>query len=184
MKTIKSLDQLLETLPQCSGQEYVDIARNMEIPLEDFRPYAFFASDTYTRNCIDRREGYELLLLCWEEGQETPVHCHGGEECWVYTLLGKIQEYRVEEREDGKGLRILRDEMMHEGGISYMNDNMGFHSLHNRSKGRAMTLHLYMNPIDRCRVYDESKGKFEYTELEYHSENGEPVSDELTLASL
>ena len=51
--------------------------------------------------------------------------------------------------------------------ISYMHDNMGFHSLHNRSTQRGMTLHLYMNPIDTCRIYDEEKGRFIRKEMSY-----------------
>lgn len=184
MKSITSLKQLVETLPECSGKQYVELAHDMQIPIEDFEPYAFWSKETYTRNCIDRGEGYELILLCWEKGKDTPIHCHGGEECWVYDLKGEIEEKRYDfSDEEESSLEVTKVERMKAGSISYMNDNMGFHKLINVSDGRAMTLHLYMNPIDRCRVYDEDKGEFEYAELEYHTFKGEPVAEGIALSA-
>jgi len=173
LDTITSLKQLREALPHCSGQEYVKIADQMEIPVSDFEPFAFFNEEHYTRNCIDRTDDYELLLLCWEPGQVTPIHGHGGEECWVYDLQGTILEKRQEWNEKAQEIEVIDTTVMSEGQISYMNDHMGFHSLHNTGEDRAMTLHLYMNPIDRCDIYDSEKNDFETRELHYYTHQGE-----------
>lgn len=183
LKSISSLKQLVNTLPHCSGHQYVEIAGKMEIPLEDFEPFAFWNNETYTRNCIDRGEGYELILLCWEKGTDTPIHCHGGEECWVYGLKGEILEKRFDFSGDEQNIEVTKVERMKTDSISYMNDNMGFHKLINVGDGRAMTLHLYMNPIDRCRVYDEDKEEFKYAELAYHTFKGEPISEDIALSA-
>lgn len=169
---------MLEVLPHCNGQEYVDIAANMNIPTADFEAYANWSEEHYTRNCIDRTEKYELILLCWEPGQVTPIHCHAGEECWVYTLQGKLEEERYDIDDETCQLKQTGHEKMRETQISYMNDNMGFHRLINNDQQRSMTLHLYMNPIDRCRVYDEDKGEFVETDLEYDTFKGKPVEQD------
>mgnify|MGYP006268095179 CR=1 FL=1 len=181
LKRIESLSDLLEILPRCSGTDFVKIADDMQIPAEELAEYAFWSDERYTRNCIDRRDHYELILLCWEEAQETPVHCHAGEECWVYTLQGNLKEERFDEGENG-GLIHLQTEQMKAGELSYMNDNMGFHSLKKVGQGRAMTLHLYMNPIDRCRIYDQDKQCFEVKEMSYDSFRGKPTEEFLALA--
>ena len=174
-KPIDSIEELVKILPSCNAKDFVDLASRLNIPKEAFEPYATWSKEKYTRNCIDRGEGYELLLLCWEEGLETPIHCHGGEECWVLMVEGTIKETRV--KEQNESLIVENKETLEEGGISYMNDSMGFHSLQNLKQGRSMSLHLYMNPIDQCRVYDEDKEDFVVKDLQYDTYKGEPVTE-------
>lgn len=165
---ITSLQELIEELPKCSGSDYVRIAKNMQIPVSDFDECQSWDKESYTRNCLSRTDEYELILLCWEPCQKTPVHGHGGEECWVYMVDGLIRERHFsEEVEGGSPLPSGKSEIMRPGQLSYMNDMMGFHTLENIHSGRSMSLHLYMNPIDRCRVFDKDKKKFVVKEMEY-----------------
>lgn len=166
---ITSLNKLLEVLPTCDGQDYFDLAKNLSIPIKDLLPYAFWSKDNYTRNCVTRTDDFELLLLCWEKGQETDIHCHNGEECWVYLAKGKLREKRfVEENHE---LKLIADVKMTQARLSYMNDDLGYHSLHNLNEGKSMSLHLYVGPIDKCSVYKEEKNKFVFKELHYHSKD-------------
>ncbi|MBZ9626711.1 cysteine dioxygenase family protein [Psychroflexus sp. CAK57W] len=168
-ENITSLNKLLEILPSCEGQDYFDIARNLSIPDEDLLPYAFWSEESYTRNCVLRTDDFELLLLCWEQDQDTPIHCHNGEECWVYLANGKLQEKRYVEENDE--LKLIADVKMTQDRLSYMNDDLGYHSLQNINEGKSMSLHLYVGPIDECSIYDEDKNKFIFKELDYYSEN-------------
>ena len=145
----------------------------MDLPIGDFRRYSFWKDKCYTRNCIVKTEGYELLLLCWEEGQSTAIHCHGGEECWVYTLKGMMEERRYEDKDE---LVEIDHEIMAERSISYMNDQLGFHSLRNIAKGRSITLHLYAAPVESCGVYDQKSRTFVQKKLSYSSLNGIPLN--------
>lgn len=166
---ISSLDELLKALPNCSGKDYVDIVHGMTLKPSEFAKYIFWNKNFYTRNCIVRTEEYELLLLCWEKGQVTPIHCHGGQECWVYMLQGSIEEHRYEEKDGSTELEVVQTTQLNEGKFSYMNDDMGLHSLRNTHPGQAMSLHLYMNPIDECSIYDPATGTKTYRKLQYHS---------------
>jgi len=169
---ITSLKELLEVLPECSGKDYVGLINRIELDKMDFSPYQFWSIDHYTRNCIVRTERYELILLCWEEGQETPIHCHAGEECWVYLLEGEMKEFRYE-NEENTNIPLPIDEMVFkEGRFSYMNDKMGYHSLKNTHLGKSMSLHLYMNPIDTCQVYDDEAKAFDWKISSYYSKDG------------
>lgn len=173
---INSLQQLLEALPHCSGKQYVDIVDGMELDVAEFKPYSFWNEQFYTRNCIARSDKYELILLCWEPGQITPIHCHGGQECWVYMVQGCIGETRYDLDEATQKLTESKYMELGEGKFSYMNDDMGLHSLKNLSDGRSMSLHLYMNPIDECRIYDDATGDINYRKLQYHSIEGNYLS--------
>lgn len=172
---ISSLQELLEVLPQCSGKDYVDIVKGMTLKPSEFADYIFWNKNFYTRNCIARNNDYELLLLCWEQGQITPIHCHGGQECWVYMLQGSIEEKRYEEKQGSTELEVVQTTQMSEGKFSYMNDDMGLHSLRNTHPGQAMSLHLYMNPIDECSIYDPATRERENRKLQYHTFKGQPM---------
>ena len=176
MHTLTSLEELLEVLPTCSGTEFIHLATQLDLDAEDFESYAFWDPNGYTRNCISRNEEYELLLLCWQEGDVTPIHDHNGEECWVYALRGELEEIRYQDApESSSGIIESERLVMREGTVAYMHDTMGYHSLHNRTKGRAMTLHLYMKPIDSCKVFDEGEAKFIRKELQYTSKEGQQL---------
>jgi cysteine dioxygenase len=47
-----------------------------------------------------------------------------------------------------------------------MTDEMGFHLIKNKSKQKAMTLHVYAGPIDACEIYCNEEDKFKITEME------------------
>ena len=139
---ITSLKAFLNIMEDAPKKDYTALAKRLEIPIEAYLPYMYWDKESYTRNCIVRTEQYELILLCWEPGQETPIHCHGGEECWVKILKGTIKEKRYRDDEDSEELIKQGTVVQEAPGLSYMNDEMGFHSLHNQSEGRALSLHL------------------------------------------
>ncbi len=170
MDTIDSVEELVKVLSKSEAKEFVKISERLKLEAADFKEFATWSGEAYTRNCISRDDHYELLLLCWEPHQITPIHCHNGEECWVLGLEGEFEEVRFDEKSPDQGELIeISREHLSEGGISYMNDNMGFHHIENLSAKRGMTLHLYMDPIDSCRVYDEDSKSFIRKKLSYDS---------------
>ena len=170
---ISSLEELIDLLDNSTKQEYKALGKRINVPLADFEPFMYYEPDAYTRNCIKRTEDYELLLLCWEEGQATPIHCHNNQECWVHVLKGSLHEIRYQG--DAPKLEVEQELDLLQEGISYMNDEMGYHSLANVADGKSITLHLYMDPIDECNIYDEESKEFELKELVYHTYEGEMV---------
>ena len=168
LQNINSLSDLLSILPKCKNKDFKRIVSYLQISESDLAEFATWDSTSYTRNCIDRTDDYELLLLCWEEGQVTDIHCHGGEECWVYLAKGKLHEKRFNYNDE---LSFKNELIMEKEGLSYMNDELGYHSLHNIAKGRSMSLHLYVGPIDECTIYDEDEEDFVVKSLSYDTEN-------------
>jgi predicted metal-dependent enzyme (double-stranded beta helix superfamily) len=43
---------------------------------DDWRQYALFCPVKYSRNLIEFNENFELIILCWLAGQESPIHNH------------------------------------------------------------------------------------------------------------
>jgi cysteine dioxygenase len=173
MSTITTIDQLIECFDEAEPSEQVGVLKRIAIPKSHFEEYATWEKGGYTRNCIARRDGFEFILLCWNSGAATPIHGHGGEDCWVYQVAGSVRERRYVEVESG--FDVTNEAVLEEGKITYMHDRMGYHTIENNSEKGAMTLHVYANPIDRCKVYNEEEGCFEVKEMEYDTIEGKEL---------
>jgi cysteine dioxygenase len=162
----QSLNELVAALSEEERTTYNDIIHSIKIPRSAFEYCSSWSSKCYTRNCIVENEKFELILLCWEEGQKTPIHDHGGEECWVKVIQGEFKETIYKMDEAGE-LKTVKSTISKTGDISYMIDFMGYHRLENQSGTRGMSLHLYAKPIRTCRIFDENSRKFVPKDLDY-----------------
>lgn len=166
--TTHTVNDLVTALSEGERTTFLDIIQSLNIPVAAFDHMCSWSEESYTRNCIVENDQFELILLCWEKGQITPIHDHGGEECWVKVIQGEFKETRYQQTEDGK-LNPYQSSISKTGDISYMVDFMGFHSLENMGNQRSMSLHLYAKPIRNCRLFDENSGQFVRKELVYNT---------------
>ncbi len=171
MKSIGSIEELITALNDNDAEVFVKIAKQMNIPASDFEPYANWKPQKYTRNCIERTSKYEVLLLCWPPGSETSIHGHKNQRCWVHQVEGELVETRYRINSDG----VPEEEHqmnLTPGKLSFMQDEMGYHTLKNKSGKPAISLHLYISPIDICDSYNTVTKGFLTTPLQYHSYKG------------
>ena len=153
---ILTIQKLLEYLDSSPIADFPEILRMLQLSSDSLSAYQCWDPNSYKRNYITKNDRYELLLICWEANQQTPIHDHGGEDCWVYFLEGKFLEVKFADQ----GLHPSEEGIKTPGSISFMNDEMGFHRLKNISNGKSMTLHLYAKPIRSCRIFDENSQRF------------------------
>ena len=165
-KVLQSLDELITALSEGERTTYNHIIRSMKFPENAFENYCSWSDECYTRNCIVENEKFELILICWCEGHRTPIHDHGGEECWVKVIEGEFKETIYKKNEEGE-LVSVKSSISKQNEVSYMKDFMGFHQLENLSNKRSMSLHLYAKPIRACNVFDENLKTFVRKDLGY-----------------
>lgn len=165
-----SLENFITVLKNSPRSSYSDLMQALVLPAEEVQVFATWSKECYTRNCIFETEQFELILLCWEAGQETPIHGHNGEACWVKILAGMFEEKVYIYNDDRK---LLESKTIHSvrNDLSYMEDFMGFHKLKNHGKTRGMTLHLYAKPIRECKMYKESELQFVTKQLNYDTKS-------------
>ena len=106
----------------------------------------------YTRNLIATdHQTYSLLLLCWNPGQESPIHNHPCDGCWLQVLEGMIREVRYDTnlQETSNEVYSSRDN------VTYITDQDGFHKVGHAcpTEPPAMTLHVYAPPFTKCKVW-------------------------------
>jgi cysteine dioxygenase len=138
---------------------------------DDWRAYALFHPDMYTRNLVARNEEFEMLILCWSEEQASPIHNHAGQNCWMAVLEGTIEETLYVPPPGGAAgpLSPRNTKLYTPGRVAFINDDIALHRVRPASGGRGISLHLYAKPIDVCNVYDEVTGQVVQSSLVYHS---------------
>ena len=141
---------------------------------DDWKRYAMFDADCYTRNLVERNEHYEMLVLCWNVGQKSPIHNHAGQNCWMGVLEGEIEETLFTPSvESGEGPLIEgKSRVYTRGRVGFINDDVALHRVRPVAGHRGISLHLYSKPIDECLVYDETTGRVVSSRLVYHSIDG------------
>lgn len=164
----QSFDELVSALFDADKPKYTEIIRSTKLPLSAIENCCSWSDESYTRNCILDNDKFELILLCWEKGQATPIHDHGGEECWVHIVQGEFRETNYNVGESGE-LNVVKTNISNAGDVTYMSDFMGCHRLENLSDTRSISLHLYAKPIRNCNMFDEESGEFVRKELSYNT---------------
>ncbi len=137
----------------------------------DWRAFAHFAANQYTRNLVGRTAHYELLVLCWDAGQSSPIHDHAGENCWMAVLDGRIEEIQYAWPIAGQtGPLCARGARTYEAGkVAYIHDDVALHLVRAADARRGVSLHLYARPIATCNVYDAETGRVLPRVLTYHT---------------
>ncbi|MFY0604450.1 MAG: cysteine dioxygenase family protein [Flavobacteriaceae bacterium] len=165
-ETLQTLNDLISALSEGERTTYNHIMHNSNFQPKDFEKYASWSDECYTRNCIIDNEEFELILICWCAGHKTPIHDHGGEECWVKVIEGTFKETIYKPNETGE-MNKVKTSISKANEVTYMKDFMGFHCLENIAKKRSMSLHLYAKPIRACRMFDEHSKTYVNRNLEY-----------------
>ena len=93
-----ALDQYEDCVPL---PELCALQRKLEITPEDVRDVMHFDDECYQRNPLRTGTAYEALILCWKDGQASPIHDHRGSSCGVLVLEGECTELIFTRDENG-----------------------------------------------------------------------------------
>ena len=165
----------------------------MQFSQEALDPYLLWKPDVYTRNLIYRDDFFEILALCWQPGQRTPIHSHNGQLGWVTVVQGELvcRDYRFVRSQVAKatapssgcpagGSRPVEVELLAsarfaaDGTVAVVDRRQTTHQIENleTSHHGSVSLHVYSKPIDSCVLFDETSRCCERRRLQYHSAVG------------
>jgi cysteine dioxygenase len=160
MTKINNLKQLISDLDKCENGDikgfekilsHLDLSKNK---IAEIEKKCVWNANFYTRNLVKRSDKYELIFLCWESGQVSPIHDHTGQSCWVKILQGDCEEKLYLLDDKNNKLKLIKTSRLGAEEQSYIHDDIALHSLGNIGKNKMIGIHLYLNPIDTCFVYD------------------------------
>ncbi len=152
-----------------------------ENPVEvgSLEPYFFWSSKFYTRNLIYKDPRFEVMALCWEKGQESRVHNHADQKCWMTVVSGTLrgQNFAIEEIDEDRGYCRLRETDQFD-----LSDCLAakveleepIHQILNLAEfnERAVSVHVYSKPFDSCLSYCRDTDTFKEVTLCYTSVGG------------
>src|SRR5262249_9076714 len=83
------LDGLRERPPL---PQLIDAVSRLEVGCDDLAAFLRYSDQGYMRNLVRAGPLYNVLVLCWKNGQRSPIHDHTGSACCVRVLRGTMTE--------------------------------------------------------------------------------------------
>lgn len=167
MVTIDEFSNRLASIPEAefTHENVLQFLRTNHVDKCTLAPYLFFAGDHYTRNLILKTDLFELLAICWDIGQKSPIHNHRDQRCWMAMPYGKLQihNFSLVKKDISRHFCELKSSgqiTMDMDTPQEVDPEEPIHQVLNlpQFKSRAVSLHIYSLPFDTCEVYD-LKGK-------------------------
>jgi cysteine dioxygenase len=152
--------------------------QNTLIEPDSLQRYIFFRPERYTRNLVFKNEAFELLVICWNIGQATPVHGHEGERCWSRIEQGSLLLCNYRELSENP-LMVQQIDQPYRGERGCLDGPADIHSVANPAMAAtpAVSLHLYSHPYDQCDIYDLDKNEKRRVRLRYDSIDGKVIQE-------
>ena len=125
----------------------------LDISLDDIREYVEFDPKRYRRNLMYNGRGFQALILCWRNGQRSPIHDHVGSSCGVKVLKGVMTETIFDRGPNGM-IVASRSRDLEEGVVCGSQDD-DIHQVSNLQSGDEdlLTLHIYSPPLLSMNMY-------------------------------
>lgn len=160
------------------GKGIPSLLRAYQEEHRDWEEWALWSDKRYTRNLVACGESFELLILCWSPGQQSPIHDHAGQNCWMAVLEGQLEEIHYSATKNAADAGQVppekgRAKSFVEGGVAFIEDSIAYHLTQPVGGTRAVSMHLYSKPIDTCSIFCPDTGVAETVALGYHSVRGE-----------
>jgi cysteine dioxygenase len=152
-----SLQPLFRYLDGLSGRaplgELAAAVRPLAIDWADLADCVRFSEQGYTRNLVRAGTWYHVLVLCWKNGQRSPIHDHAGSSCCVRVLRGTLTETRFEFTPNHHIKATVSQD--YAPGSVFASADLDLHQVSNLQPGEAdlVTLHVYSPPLRRMGTY-------------------------------
>ena len=179
-----SIRQLVHGLCEIPDSEwdcqpvYDYLSRN-PVDVDTIEKYIFWSPTFYTRNLIYKDDRFEMMAICWDRGQVSRVHNHAEQRCWMTVPVGRLkgQNFAVDEIDESRGFCKLRETdtfELSECLTAKVELEEPIHQILNLGEfdQRAVSIHIYSKPFDRCISYCRDTDTFKDVKLFYTSVDG------------
>jgi cysteine dioxygenase len=162
-QSLRGLYEYLDGLErQAALSELTTRLTRLDVRCEDFAEWIRFSDRQYARNLARAGHWYHALILCWKNGQRSPIHDHCGSSCGVRVLRGTLTETLFEVTANGH-LKATGSRDLPAGAVCGSLDS-DIHQISNLQSGTAdlVTLHIYSPPLLWMGTYtlvDRTRGQ-------------------------
>ena len=182
--TAVPIDQFLSGLCAIPEHQFLpgdvyEYLKNAPVDPHSLESYLHFSKNHYTRNLIFKNDLFALIAVCWEKGQGSQIHNHQNQNCWMTIPMGRllVQNFRVVDQNEARGYCCLEPSdsvEIHQLLPAEVDPSEPVHRVLNLAKfdERAVSLHIYSRPFERCLVYSLETNQYQEIPLHYTSEYG------------
>jgi cysteine dioxygenase len=144
------LDRLRERPPLGELAEQVG---RLDVDCGDVAGFIRFSDQGYMRNLVRAGRWYHVLVLCWKNGQRSPIHDHAGSVCALRVLRGTLTETLFEFTPNGHVKATFSRDFLPGSVVASQDDDL--HQVSNLQAGSAdlVTLHVYAPPLRQMGTY-------------------------------
>lgn len=134
----------------------------LDVTPDDLAEFVRFSDAGYQRNLVRAGPGYNVWVMCWKNGQRSPIHDHAASACVVRVLRGTATETWFEFAPNGL-VKAVGSRDLSAGGVCATQDD-DLHQMSNLQAGDAdlVTLHVYVPPLLKMGTYsltDPARGE-------------------------
>ena len=108
---------------------------------EDWKNYVTKNDTTYNKIKVYETDSFDMYIISWNVGQKSKIHNHSSNGCWLKILQGSIEEKIYNNKFD-----LIKYNIQNIGGISFIKDEIGYHSIQNIENDITVSLHVYNPP--------------------------------------
>jgi cysteine dioxygenase len=160
--TLDAMLRYLETLDDRPSLDtlHAELGR-FDIICDDVQPFLRFGERSYQRNLVQAGRWYHAWVLCWRNGQRSPIHDHRGSSCVVRVLRGVLTETVFEFAPNGHVKACFSRDF--DTGSLLASSDTDLHQVSNLQAGTAdlVSLHVYSPPLltmSTYSLYDRTRG--------------------------
>ena len=152
----RDLDDLFAYLDALQGRAPLDELKNVlarcEVEIEDVARFVRFSERCYQRIPLRGGDWFQAWVMCWRNGQRSPIHDHAASACAVCILDGTATVTRFERAANGH-IKAVASEDFPPGTVVASQD-ADVHQVSNlMARGDLVTLHTYTPPLLRMGTY-------------------------------
>jgi cysteine dioxygenase len=162
-RTLESLFEYLDSLEDRAPlDELIAELASINVSCDEVAEQIRFSERGYARNLLRAGPHYNVLILCWKNGQRSPIHDHTGSSCAVRVLRGTATETVFEFAPNGQVWAT--GSRQHRAGSVVGSQDTDMHQISNLQAGRAdlVTMHIYSPPLMWMGTYslmDNTRGQ-------------------------
>ena len=187
MKTVQ-ISNLISGLKSISDDEFTcdnvyQFLSENPIEVDSIVRYFHWSPSFYTRNLIYKDERFEMLAICWEAGQRSTIHNHAEQKCWMTVPIGRLkgQNFGVVDMDESRNYCKLVETDTFELAdclSAKVELEQPIHHILNLPEysERAVSVHIYSKPFDKCISYCRETDTFKEVELCYTTIAGKLVN--------
>ena len=179
-----SIDALVSGLKEIPEEEFTtdNIYRFLSdnpVDVTTLQRFLFWSEKFYTRNLIYKDHLFEVMALCWEQGQVSRIHDHADQRCWMSMVQGRLkgQNFAIAKADFENGschLEETTDFVLTDSDAAKVELEEPIHQILNLGEfaSRAISLHIYSKPIDKCMSFCRETNTVKEVTLHYTSVDG------------